>query len=71
MKLRQLLAVDLSDYWYRVCSADEFFHFTKLNPKAGSVDGFLKNTGFNNKAAMGIKIYTTIEDKSLNIFRKG
>ncbi|WZZ74688.1 hypothetical protein YC2023_086058 [Brassica napus] len=71
MKLRQLLAVDLSDYWYRVCSADEFFQFTKLNPKAGSVDGFLKNTRFNNKAAMGIKSYTTIEDKSLNIFRKG
>ncbi|CAN7139390.1 unnamed protein product, partial [Brassica rapa subsp. narinosa] len=71
IKLRQLLSVDLSDYWYRACSADEFFHFTKLNPKAGSVDGFLKNTGFNNKAAMGIKSFTTIEDKSLNIFRKG
>ena len=39
--------------------------------RSGSVDGFLKNTGFNNKAAMGIKSFTTIEDKSLNIFRKG
>ena len=36
IKLRQLLSVDLSDYWYRACSADEFFHFTKLNPKAGN-----------------------------------
>ncbi|CAH8390156.1 unnamed protein product [Eruca vesicaria subsp. sativa] len=34
-----------------------------------SVDGFLRNTGFN-KAAMGFNSYTTKHDKSLNRFRK-
>ncbi|KAF8103854.1 hypothetical protein N665_0183s0031 [Sinapis alba] len=36
-----------------------------------SVDGFLKNTGFNNKAAMGFfNSYTTKQEKGLNRFRK-
>ncbi|KAL0695379.1 hypothetical protein Bca4012_062559 [Brassica carinata] len=36
-----------------------------------SVDGFLKNTGFDNKTAMGFfNSYTTKQEKSLNRFRK-
>ncbi|KAJ0257790.1 C2H2-like zinc finger protein [Hirschfeldia incana] len=72
-KKDKLGGVDNGDVLYDSDNSDSgyFRNGPKKLDSDVSVDGFLKNTGFNNKTAMGFfNSYTTKQEKSLNRFRK-